>query len=71
MTKLSDYEILCKIKPKSLKTRYPYTTMTDEQIIKTLNRIELVYQHLTPQLIEKSKIVKSGGGLNSITVITC
>ena len=69
MTKLSQYDILCKIKPKSLATKYPYVTMSNEQVVKTLKRIELVYQHLTPYLVEKSKSIR-GGRSKQIIVIT-
>lgn len=72
MSKLKDYDILCQVKPKSLITKYPYTPLSNEQILKTLNRIELVYQHLSPVLVKKSKN-KSGGGkavTNKIIVFT-
>lgn len=70
MPKLDDYKILCQVKPKSLQTKFPYASMDDEQISKTLKRIELVYQHLVPHLVEKSKS-KKGGGIKQITVVTC
>ena len=69
MSKLDNYKTLCKIKPKSMKTKYPYAAMSEEQVLKTLKRIELVYQHLTPQLVERSK--SKHGGKKQITIVTC
>lgn len=74
------YEIL-KIKPKELQTKYPFSAMDDEDVAKTLKRIELVYQNLTPGvsafiLDDESKSgktkkwkTKMGGG-SPITIFT-
>ena len=72
MKDMEQYKILCRVKSKPLMSRYPYISMNQGDVVKTLNKIELVYQHLTPLLIEKSKVKKrgGGGGDSKITVIT-
>lgn len=68
---LKDYRILCQVKPKSLQTKYPYTSINDEHITKTMKRINLIYKHLTPEHVKKEKKKIGGGKYDQITVVLC
>ena len=80
---LKYYNEMLKVKPKNLKSKYPFSAMDEEEVSKTLKQIELVYQNLTPTVSafvrkdDKSKNGKTntwkkkkGGGANPIIIFT-
>jgi hypothetical protein len=79
---LRNYKEMLKIKPKHLKSKYPFTAMDEDEVIRTLKKIELVYQDLTPTVSafvikyddnkegKTNTWKKKGGGDNSIVVFT-
>ncbi len=75
-TILRNYTDLLRVKPPYLKSHYPYSTMDEETVAKTLKQIELVYQNLSPDVIvyvpktDVDRGKKKGGGMHPITIFT-
>jgi hypothetical protein len=80
---LENYNKILKVKPNVLKSKYPFSAMGEEDVIKTLKRIELVYQNLTYDMSayvrtdinnKNNKTSrwknKRGGGGGTITIFT-
>lgn len=70
---LKYYSQLLKVKPKKLQSRYPFSSMDAELVQKTLKRIELVYQDLTPEVsafVRGDRRGRRTGGGGGVTVIT-
>jgi hypothetical protein len=80
---LENYNKILKVKPNVLKSKYPFSAMGEEEVIKTLKRIELVYQNLTSDMSayvrtdinnKNNKTSrwknKRGGGGGTITIFT-
>ena len=59
---LDHYNELLKIKPQRLQSKYPFSTMDEEEVIKTMKQIELVYQNITPEV---SAFVRGDDGSKS------
>jgi hypothetical protein len=43
---LKCYNDILKVKPQHLKSKYPFVSMNNEEVIHTMKQIELVYQNL-------------------------
>lgn len=82
-TALEYYNELLKVKPRALQSKYPFSAMDEKDVARTLKRIELVYQNLTPTVsafVRKDSDSKSGktdtwkkkrgGGDHTITIFT-
>jgi hypothetical protein len=80
---LKHYNQMLKVKPNVLQSKYPFSAMDEEGVVKTLKQIELVYQNLTDGVsayVRKDNDNKSnktsrwknkrGGGSGVITVFT-
>lgn len=79
---LQHYNEMLKVKPKMLRSKYPFSAMDEEAVTRTMKQIELVYQNLTPDVSafvrsdNNSKSGKTdswkkkkGGGAHSITIV--
>lgn len=79
---LKHYTEILKVKPKILQSKYPFSMMDEEDVVRTMKQIELVYQNLTPDVSafvrmdnnnsrgKTNKWKKRGGGVHSITIFT-
>jgi hypothetical protein len=73
---LDQYNELLKVKPMELQSKYPFSAMNEEEVVRTLKQIELVYQNLTPTVSafvlkdKKNDEKKIGGSINTITIFT-
>lgn len=73
---LAHYNDLLKVKPKNLRTKYPFIVMDESCIIKTMKRIELVYKNISPNtslLVNKNSKKPNktiGAGKKIITIFT-
>jgi hypothetical protein len=72
-TALNYYEDLKRVKPVYLQTKYPFSSMDDEEVIHTLKQIELVYQNLTPDVdgyVRKGTVSRKTGGGSKVIIFT-
>ena len=64
------YNMLNKIKPLNLRSRYPFIRLDRDGLIKTLREIELTYQHTTKTFVDRNRQkepsnIKHGGAADS------
>lgn len=67
---LKKYNDLLKVKPLNLQTKYPYSIMSEEEIVKTMKEIEMTYQNLQGYFTNDKRPKRGGGVTAQITIFT-